>query len=149
LNEQLETIWIMNHHLKRKPIFYQRDDLSPFNLLSQPVWVFDIENKSMWWANDSALDLWNADSLESLQQRDFAEDMSDATASTLVDYLATFKKGGKVTARVSEVSARVRQARAPWLYGLLTVMLFLQVDILSSWQRSRDGRYSSVRDVRS
>ena len=71
----------------------------PFNLLSQPVWVFDIENRCMWWANESALELWNAESLETLLERDFASDMSDATARTLGDYLTTFRSNDTVTAR--------------------------------------------------
>lgn len=79
-----------------KPAVYTREDLKVFNLLMQPVWVFDIERKAMWWANHAALDLWNADSLESLLSRNFADDMSEATEIRLREYLTKFKDGGKV-----------------------------------------------------
>jgi PAS domain S-box-containing protein len=75
---------------------YTREGLEAFNLLEHPVWVFDIEEKGMWWANDSALVLWNADTLESLLQRSFSEDMSEATERRLAEYLVKFRKGGTV-----------------------------------------------------
>ena len=71
---------------KKKRKHYSRDDLEPFNLLEHPVWVFDIENKSMWWANTAAVSLWNAESLESLLQRDYASDMSQATERRINSY---------------------------------------------------------------
>ena len=78
-----------------KPTVYSRADFKAFNLLRQPIWVFDIERKSMWWANNAALDLWNADSLESLLSRNFA-DMSEATEVRLGEYMTKFKDGGNV-----------------------------------------------------
>ena len=71
---------------------YTRADMEVFNLLHQPLWVFDIEKKSMWWANRAALDLWNAESLESLLARDFA-DMSEATVQRLGEYMLKFQRG--------------------------------------------------------
>ncbi|CAB9526154.1 sensor kinase/phosphatase LuxQ [Seminavis robusta] len=76
---------------------YKREDLEIFNLLEHPVWVFDITGKAMWWANESALELWNAESLESLLQRNFAHDMSESTERRLAEYLAKFQQGGSVT----------------------------------------------------
>lgn len=78
---------------RNKEKIYTRDDLEVFNLLEHPVWVFDIENKAMWWANESALEVWNADSLESLLSRSFADDMSEATEQRLKEHLVHFRKG--------------------------------------------------------
>lgn len=79
-----------------KPTIYTRGDLQVFNLLDRPIWVFDIENKAMWWANNAAIELWNADSLEELLARDFADDMSDSTRVRLTEYCELFKLGEKV-----------------------------------------------------
>jgi signal transduction histidine kinase/CheY-like chemotaxis protein/PAS domain-containing protein len=76
---------------------YCRNDLGMFNLLRHPVWVFDIDNKAMYWANKSALYVWNADSLEELLLRDFATDMSDAAWSFLLDTKRKITKNEDVT----------------------------------------------------
>jgi signal transduction histidine kinase len=76
---------------------YSRQDLEAFNLLNHPVWVFDIQNKAMWWANTSALKtVWSAESLEALLERNFS-DMSAATERRLLDYLDRFEKGEQIT----------------------------------------------------
>ena len=82
-----------------RPPCYTRDDLKLFNLLEKPVWVFDIERKAMWWANNAAIELWSADSLDSLLNRNFA-DMSEATVRRLADYVETFKKHKSVNEQV-------------------------------------------------
>jgi hypothetical protein len=64
--------------LVNDPRSYTPNDLEVFNLLTHPVWVFDVEHKAMFWANTSALQVWNADSLEALLHRDFKSDMSQA-----------------------------------------------------------------------
>eukprot|EP00977_Amphora_coffeiformis_P001170 scaffold244_cov172-Amphora_coffeaeformis.AAC.23 len=76
-----------------EPRNFTRDDLELFDLLGRPVWIFDIERKSMWWANAAAVALWNADSLESLLSRDFASDMSESTSKRLNCFLDRFKVG--------------------------------------------------------
>ena len=63
-----------------------------FNLLAtQPIWVFDVERKAMWWANDAAVTLWSAPNRESLLNRDFT-DMSQATCKRLDEFMVTFRK---------------------------------------------------------
>lgn len=79
--------------VKTPPRCYTRNDLELFNVLKHPVWVFDIERKAMWWANEAALVLWNADSLQNLLERDFAHDMSDATSKRLTECLRRYEKG--------------------------------------------------------
>lgn len=66
---------------------YGPKDLEVFNLLKHPIWVFDIERKAMYWANQSALEIWNADSLLSLLSRDFASDMSQEVNLRQIDAL--------------------------------------------------------------
>lgn len=68
---------------------YSRNDLEVFNLLPTACWVFDIRQNAMWWANDSGLGLWSADSLEELLKRDFSEVMDQAP----IDWMERFYKG--------------------------------------------------------
>jgi hypothetical protein len=76
---------------------YTRQDLYPFNLLQQAIWVFDVERKSMWWANAASIRMWNAASLESLLERDCATDMSEATERQINSYLEGFRRGESFT----------------------------------------------------
>ena len=71
-------------------------ELTLFNRLSTPVWIFDIDAMRMWWANTAALILWNADSLEELLNRDWS-DYSAATAIRLQTYSQLFQKGQSAT----------------------------------------------------
>lgn len=70
-----------------------RDDLLLFNLVPQPVWVFDIVKRQMWFANTEAIELWSAKSLDDLLARNFSDDMSEATARRLDDSLVKLRKG--------------------------------------------------------
>jgi hypothetical protein len=69
---------------------YTRELLSIFNLLEHPVWVFDITTKSMWWANNAAVVLWNSESLDELLVRNF-QDMSEKSAQRMTGYLEGFQ----------------------------------------------------------
>lgn len=75
---------------------YTRNELDLFNLIDQPVWVFDIVKKAMWFANRAAVELWSAKSLQDLLQRNFSDDMSEATARRLDDYLEKFRQGDRL-----------------------------------------------------
>lgn len=75
---------------------YTREQLAVFDLLDQPVWVFDVDKKAMWWANSKAVELWNAASVDELIARDFASDMSETSAARLRDYLRQFREGNKI-----------------------------------------------------
>ena len=83
------------------PRNFTRDDLEIFDLLERPVWVFDIERKSMWWANTAAVALWNADSLDALLARDYASDMSESTSKRLNYFLDRFRVGETFSEQVS------------------------------------------------
>lgn len=69
--------------------------LATFDLLQNPVWVYDIERLAMRWANRASLHLWNASSREELLSRDFS-DVSESTRIRLQNYLQQFKQGKTV-----------------------------------------------------
>jgi PAS domain S-box-containing protein len=52
--------------------------LSAFAADSRPCWIFDIDQREMWWANAAGLRFWKAESLAELQQRDFKQDSVSA-----------------------------------------------------------------------
>jgi signal transduction histidine kinase/CheY-like chemotaxis protein len=62
---------------------YGPSDLTCMNLLRHPIWIFDIDRRGMHWANRSALDLWNASTLDELVHRDFDAVMSEASSNFL------------------------------------------------------------------
>ena len=55
----------------------------------------------MWWGNKASLDLWNADSLEELLNRNYSGDMSEATSRRLKDYLERFQNDERFKEQVS------------------------------------------------
>ncbi|TDF39231.1 EAL domain-containing protein [Alteromonadaceae bacterium M269] len=63
------------------------------NSLVTAVWIYDIENYCIVWANEAALALWESESLEELKSRDFKPGASDAVQQTLKDYQQIFKSG--------------------------------------------------------
>ena len=56
--------------------------------LSTPIWVFDFEKSRVSWANDAALNLWEAANIDELASRD----MSDDTSLTVVQHLQNIRK---------------------------------------------------------
>ncbi|MBD2576085.1 PAS domain-containing protein [Oscillatoria sp. FACHB-1406] len=70
-------------------------DLSAFNLLRSPVWVFDIYEMKAWWANTAAIRLWDAPNLEAFLSRNF-NDASQTTRTRLQGYLECFARGETV-----------------------------------------------------
>jgi hypothetical protein len=72
---------------------YTKEQLVAYDLLDFPVWVFDIVNKSMWWANEPACDLWDATDCESLCNRDFSTGMTNSTDQSMLAWLEAFGEG--------------------------------------------------------
>ena len=66
---------------------------NPLTNLKTAVWVYDIDHFCISWANDKALELWEADSPEELRTRDFKVGSSDAVRSSLLDYQQAFLRG--------------------------------------------------------
>ena len=62
--------------------------------LTTPVWVFDIDNSRIVWANQAALEVWHASTLAELTARDLGADMSISVAKRLRQYQEDFEKGG-------------------------------------------------------
>ena len=58
--------------------------------LQQPLWVFDFDRGRVVWANESALEIWNASSKEELYSREMSAEMSPAVATRLRQYQADF-----------------------------------------------------------
>ncbi|MBE9225491.1 PAS domain S-box protein [Phormidium sp. LEGE 05292] len=69
--------------------------LAGYERLQTPIWIYDIQNLKMRWANRAALLLWNAASLEELLSRDFSQ-VSTATHTRLQTYLELFEQGKTV-----------------------------------------------------
>lgn len=66
--------------------------LSTFDLLQNPIWVFDIEKLQMRWANQTSLHLWNASTRQQLISRNFS-DISESSLIRLRSYLHQFQQG--------------------------------------------------------
>jgi diguanylate cyclase (GGDEF)-like protein len=64
------------------------------DLLSRPVWVFDIDRRRVHWANTAALRIWDAATLTELRARDMGRDMSASVARRLAQYQADFIASG-------------------------------------------------------
>ncbi|MEG4801694.1 diguanylate cyclase [Microcoleus sp. ARI1-B5] len=87
----------VNHHNCLQPEFACSPigdivHLRAFDLLQNPIWIFDIEHLQMWWANQASLYLWNASTREELAGRNFS-DVSECTRIRLQSYLRQFEQG--------------------------------------------------------
>jgi diguanylate cyclase len=60
--------------------------------LTTPVWVFDIDHSHVVCANQAALEIWRADTLDDLTSRDLGKDMSISVAKRLKQYQEDFEK---------------------------------------------------------
>ncbi len=67
--------------------------LAVFDNFTIPVWVFDIDNERVFWANGPALEIWNAESIEELRARDMSVDMSPPVRQSLRQYQEDFSLG--------------------------------------------------------
>lgn len=56
--------------------FASRDKLQLLDIFETPIWVFDIHQHCMWWANQAAVRFWHAASFDDLMDRDYSEDSS-------------------------------------------------------------------------
>jgi len=82
---------------QNEPAPVRLDDLLPgAEHLPNPVWVFDIVQARMVWANGRALALWNAGSLTELTARDLGPEMSESVRTRLATYLDRFAAGEQV-----------------------------------------------------
>lgn len=70
----------------------ERAALHALGLLRSPVWIFDIDRRRVHWANEPALAVWRADSLQELCSRDMGRDMSISVATRLSQFQADFRR---------------------------------------------------------
>ena len=67
------------------------------NSLKTAVWIYDVDNYCLDWANISALSLWEAESLEELCGRNFENETSDAVQESLRAYQKMFAEGKHIS----------------------------------------------------
>jgi diguanylate cyclase (GGDEF)-like protein len=73
--------------------------LKEINRLKQPVWVYDFDHATVAWSNNSALELWQAESLSALQARDLKSDMTETVAKRLRQYQTDFLRDENIQFR--------------------------------------------------
>lgn len=78
------------HHAPQSAI---HDQAALLDRLQTPLWVFDIEQERMHYANAAAVRLWEAETAQALYARDFSATMSEATRRRLADYLPRLARG--------------------------------------------------------
>ncbi len=65
-----------------------------YERIIQAVWIFDLDQRRVHWANRAALKVWRAESMEELCARDMARDMSESVARRLTQYQRDFNTRG-------------------------------------------------------
>lgn len=63
------------------------------NQLHTAIWIYDIDEYCIVWANTSALKLWGSSSIQELSARNFKASQSEAVRESLQQYKVAFKKG--------------------------------------------------------
>jgi PAS domain-containing protein len=71
--------------------------LDTFELLSTPIWVFDLGRRRIDWANAAAVKFWQASSREELLERDMAKDFSLASEGRLTAYAQRLQTEARIT----------------------------------------------------
>jgi PAS domain S-box-containing protein len=74
---------------------HSKADLAVFNLLDQPIWVWDLANNVAWWANNAARRFCQLSESDALEDFTFAADNQDI--SRLQDYVARLEDGESAT----------------------------------------------------
>ncbi len=99
--------------LTQRPHFPDQDSLWQFGRLATPIWVFDVDNHCVWWANRAGLAFWRAETLDALRARDFSGDSANvrtrlrqivdtnATGSTVTDTWTLYPCGQPRTAVIT------------------------------------------------
>lgn len=68
-------------------------DFATLEQLNTPLWVYCIDAHRIFWANPSALEVWESQSLDELSARDFSVDTSDAVDAVLQSYVQELQTG--------------------------------------------------------
>ncbi|MEG5174912.1 diguanylate cyclase domain-containing protein [Microcoleus sp. B3-D7] len=67
--------------------------LKAFDLLQNPIWIFDMEDWQIRWTNQASLYLWNASTRQQLASHNFRDMLSECTRIRLQSYLQQFEQG--------------------------------------------------------
>ena len=67
---------------------YMKSLTFPLTLIRSPIWLFDVDMQRIFWANSSALQLWDAGTLEELKDRDMSTGISRKVCERLDQYCA-------------------------------------------------------------
>ncbi len=71
--------------------------LDLLQVLSTPIWVFDVGLRRITWANPAAVSFWRVDSLAQLRERDLGGDLSLASEGRLLGYAQRLAKEPRIT----------------------------------------------------
>jgi PAS domain S-box-containing protein len=71
--------------------------LEQLEVLSTPIWVFDLGARRITWANQAAIEFWHADSLAQLRERDLGKDLSLASDGRLRGYAQRLGNEARIT----------------------------------------------------
>lgn len=74
-------------------MFTTHDELSLFDMVDAPMWIFDVEKHGMWWGNVAALKFWHCDDIDTLVAKDYSED-SNTVRLRLRQTVASMEPGG-------------------------------------------------------
>lgn len=71
--------------------------LEALQVLSTPIWVFDLGARRITWANAAAVEFWHAESLGQLRERDLGKDLSLASEGRLQGYAQRLGSERRIT----------------------------------------------------
>ena len=71
--------------------------LEQLQVLSTPIWVFDLGARRITWANQAAVEFWHAESLARLRERDLGKDLSLASQGRLQGYAQRLGNEARIT----------------------------------------------------
>jgi len=71
--------------------------LDSFEVLSTPIWVFDLGRRRITWANQAAVRFWQAESQAQLLERDLGKDLSLAGEGRLSAYVQRLESEPRIT----------------------------------------------------
>ena len=80
---------LINEPVDPPPLASLTVDTAAWELIEDPIWVFDLDHYRVVWANAAGLELWRSEALEELQSRDMS-DLSDIAKALLGEYADGF-----------------------------------------------------------
>lgn len=69
------------------------DELALYELIPDPVWIFDLDKHGWWWGNEPAFKFWGLSHLDELINKDLSEDTQGARDRTAQTFELAAKNG--------------------------------------------------------